>query len=72
MSSLSLLKNMFTRESLIINLMSGRALLLLTIAALGLVSPAPINAWQLDASGLARVPVPLSLHESQIILQYFK
>lgn len=44
------------------NLMSGRISLLLAIAALGLVSPAPIRALQLDASGLERVPMPSALH----------
>jgi uncharacterized lipoprotein YmbA len=43
------------------NLMSGRILLLLVIAALGLVSPAPIQAWQLDDLALKRVPVPSDL-----------
>jgi len=42
--------------------MSGHTLLLLTIAALGLVSPAPIQAWQLDDLALNRVPVPAQLH----------
>lgn len=38
--------------------MSGRALLLLAIAALALVSPAPIQVWQFDDLGLKRVSVP--------------
>jgi hypothetical protein len=45
-------------ESLIMNLMSRRVLLLFTIAALGLVSPAPLPAWQLDDLELNRVATP--------------
>jgi hypothetical protein len=43
------------------NSMSGRILLLLTITALGLVSPAPIRGWQMDDLMLERVPVPSDL-----------
>ncbi len=41
--------------------MSGRALLLLTVAALALVSPVPIRLWQLEDSRLKRVPIPSTL-----------
>lgn len=41
--------------------MSGRILLLLAIAALGLVSPASFQAWQMDHLTLRRVPVPSAL-----------
>ena len=41
--------------------MSHWALLLLTIAALGLVSPAPIQAWQLGNSGLESIVIPAAL-----------
>src|SRR5512145_2619152 len=42
--------------------MHNRILLLLIVAALGLVSPAPMRAWQLDDSQLKRVPIPSTLH----------
>jgi hypothetical protein len=42
--------------------MSGRPFLLLTIVALGLVSPAYIQAWSLNDIGLKRVPIPSVLH----------
>jgi len=42
--------------------MSGRAILLIFIAALGLVSPAPIQAWQLEDLSLKRIPIPSQLH----------
>ncbi len=41
--------------------MTGRALLLLAIAALALVSPAQLQAWQLDDQALKRVPFPADL-----------
>ncbi|MBN2117965.1 MAG: hypothetical protein JW730_15415 [Anaerolineales bacterium] len=41
--------------------MPRRTLLLLVIAALALVSPAPIRAWRLSDSRLERVPVPSAL-----------
>lgn len=43
------------------NVMSTRPLLLLAIAALGLVSPAPIQAWQSEDPALKRIPVPSGL-----------
>jgi hypothetical protein len=43
------------------NLMSRRVLLLFTFAVLGLVSPAPIQAWQLDDLGLKHVAMPYVL-----------
>jgi hypothetical protein len=39
------------------NMMTGRALLMLAMAALALVSPASLQAWQLEASVLKRVPM---------------
>ncbi len=50
-----------SKESFIMNVMSGHALLLLAIGALALVSPAPIHAWQLDDLTLKRVPIPSDL-----------
>jgi hypothetical protein len=44
------------------NSMSRRLLLLLTLASLGLVSPAPIQAWQLDDLGLKHVAIISALH----------
>ncbi|HET9914081.1 MAG TPA: VCBS repeat-containing protein [Anaerolineales bacterium] len=44
------------------NIMSGRILLLFTIAALTLITPAPIYAWQWNEPELRRVPVPSTLH----------
>jgi hypothetical protein len=44
------------------NLMSRRVLLLFTFAALGLVSPAPLQAWQRDDLGLKHVAMPSVLH----------
>jgi hypothetical protein len=44
------------------NVMSLRYLLLLAIAALGLVSPAYMQAWGLDDLGLQRIPIPSDLH----------
>lgn len=44
------------------NRMSGRTLLLFAIAALALVSPAPIRVWQLDDLALKRVPIPSNSH----------
>lgn len=41
--------------------MSGRPLLLLTIAALALVTPVPMQAWQWNAGGLERIPIPSPL-----------
>jgi hypothetical protein len=43
------------------NTMSGRILLLFTLAALTLITPVPIHAWQWDEMGLRRVPVPSAL-----------
>jgi len=40
------------------NLMSRRLFLLFTFAALGLVSPAPLQAWQLDHLELKHVAMP--------------
>ncbi len=45
-----------SKESFIMNVMSGHALLLLAIGALALLSPAPIHAWQLDDLTLKRAP----------------
>ncbi len=42
--------------------MRDRIFLLLIIAALALVSPAPIRVWQLDDSALRRVPLSSVLH----------
>lgn len=42
--------------------MSHRALLVLGMAALLLVTPAPIRAWRLDRSTLTRSPLPPILH----------
>lgn len=42
--------------------MLRRPLLLLFVAALVLVSPAPIHAWRLSGSRLERVPLPATLH----------
>src|SRR5512141_547638 len=42
--------------------MLRRALLLLLVAALALISPAPIHAWRLSDSGLERVPLPSIWH----------
>lgn len=42
--------------------MRNHILLPLIIAALGLVSPAPMHAWQLADSQLKRVPIPSTLH----------
>jgi hypothetical protein len=41
--------------------MSGRAFLLLAIAALALVSPSPLQAWGWKDSTLQRVPIPSDL-----------
>jgi len=41
--------------------MSTRPFLLLAIAAVALVSPAPLQAWQMDPLGLKRIPIPSSL-----------
>src|SRR5512143_2793282 len=43
------------------NLMPGRTFLFLIIAALGLVSPAPVQAWGWVDFELKRVPVPSTL-----------
>jgi hypothetical protein len=40
------------------NLMARHVLLLFTFAALGLVSPAPLQAWQFDNLGLQHVAMP--------------
>jgi hypothetical protein len=40
------------------NAMNSRILLILIIAALALVSPAPLHAWQLEDLTLKRVPIP--------------
>lgn len=52
----------FQTYSSIVNLMSKRLLLLLTFAALGLVSPAPLQAWQLDHLELKQAAIPSVLH----------
>lgn len=44
------------------NLMSRRLLLLLAFAALGLVSPAPLQAWQLHDLELKHVAMPSVFH----------
>jgi hypothetical protein len=44
------------------NLMSRRLFLLLTFAALGLVSPSPLQAWQLADLELKHVAMPSVLH----------
>lgn len=49
-------------ESYIMNMMPHRALLLLALAALALVTPAPIHAWQLKDTVLERVSIPLTYH----------
>lgn len=46
------------KESLIMNVMSAQPLVLLAIAALALVTPVPIHAWQLSDLTLKRVPIP--------------
>ena len=43
------------------NLMSHRFVLLLLISALGLVSPAPLQAWQWDNAALQHVALPYDL-----------
>jgi hypothetical protein len=45
--------------------MTSRVSLLLVIAALALVSPAPIRAWQLDNLELRRISIPPALHVIQ-------
>ena len=42
--------------------MSGRPFLLLAIVAVVLVSPAPLQAWQLDHSVLKRISIQPPLH----------
>lgn len=44
------------------SLMSKRVLLIFTFAALTLVSPAPLQAWQLDDLELKHVAIPSVLH----------
>ena len=44
------------------SMMSHRASLLLAIAALALVTPAPIHAWRLNDTALERVPLPAGAH----------
>ncbi len=44
--------------------MSGRAFLILGVAALLLVSPAPLRAWRMDPSSLARISLPLHVRLS--------
>jgi hypothetical protein len=50
------------KERLIMNRMPGRSFLLLFIAALGLVSPTPVQAWGLADRTLQRVLVPSTLN----------
>lgn len=44
------------------SIMSSRSFLLLTIAALALVTPGPIHAWEMKDAGLERVSVPIESH----------
>src|ERR1043165_2143394 len=53
---------MQNQERYIMTRMSGRPFLLLAIAAAALVSPAPLQAWQLDHSALKRISNQPSLH----------
>jgi len=50
------------RESYIMNVMSAQTRLLIAIAALALVSPAPIHAWELKDRTLERVSLPSGTH----------
>ncbi len=45
--------------------MPRRALFLVVIVALALISPAPLHAWQLDDLQLERVPIPSIWHKIQ-------
>ena len=47
-----------TQESYIMNRMPRRTFLLIAIAALALVTPAPIRAWELHGSALERISLP--------------
>ncbi|HET9590344.1 MAG TPA: hypothetical protein VFO91_16270, partial [Anaerolineales bacterium] len=42
--------------------MSSRTFLLLALAALALVTPVPIHAWEMKDAGLERVSVPIESH----------